>query len=112
MNRRPIQKGDYVIIDYPTLNAIAICTDMSFDSSLTSGIAHDNVPAYRFDYIAGLSVGGDNKFHPLSGFIWLNDDTENIDIVGVNGVVLPRYYYGLDLQELLGSQNADIDYVE
>lgn len=112
MNRRPVQKNDYVIIDYPDLNAIAICTDMSFEPEVTGGVAHDGIPAYKFGYIAGISVDDYNKFHPLSGFIWLNDDTDNIDIVGVNGVVLPRYYYGLDLAEVLDSQNANIEYTE
>lgn len=111
MNRRPIQKGDYVIIDYNSLNAIAICTDMSFDQNTTSGISDGKIPAYRFDYIAGISVV-DGKFQPLNGFIWLRDDTDNIDIVGENGVVLPRYYYGLDLKELLESQGANIQTVE
>lgn len=111
MNRRPMQKGDYVIIDYDSLNAIAICTDMSFDPGVTSGISDGKIPAYRFDYIAGISVV-DGKFHPLEGFIWLRDDTDNINIVGENGVVLPRYYYGLDLKELLESEGANITTVE
>lgn len=111
MNRRPVQRDDYVIIDYDNLNAIAICTDMSFDPATTGGISDGKTPAYRFDYLAGISVVN-GKFEPLSGFIWLLDDTDNIDIVGVNGVVLPHYYYGIDLKEYLESQGAKLDFVD
>lgn len=107
-NRRAMQRGDIVVLDYPNLNAIGIVTDMSTDENITNNISNEQNPAYRIDYIIGVSVIG-KDVQPAIGFIWLNDNDEYISIVGVNGYTLPEEFYGVDVKQMFKDLGAKVD---
>ena len=97
--RRALHKHDIAIIDFDDLNAIAVVTDMSTDPSVTGGVGEPGLPAYKFVYIVGVAMPHD-KPEPATGFIWLNDDQEQISIVGVDGCALPKWFYGVDVEAM------------
>lgn len=107
MRRTPV-KGDIAVIDYPSLNAICIVSDMTHEPSASNGIASDSNPAYLFDFICGVQLVG-GSVSPAVGSIWLNDDQEHISIVGENGYKLPREFYGLDVVEMFRQLGATIE---
>ena len=106
MARRTMREHDVVIVDYSDLNAIAIVTDRSEDPKITQGIGGPGVPAFRLQYVAGLTMVED-KVEPAVGFIWLNDDPEHISIVGVNGCLLPSTFYGVDMVQAFRDIGVD-----
>ena len=106
MARRTMREHDVVIVDYSDLNAIAIVTDRSEDPKITQGIGGPGVPAFRLQYVAGLTMVED-KVEPAVGFIWLDDDPEHISIVGVNGCLLPSTFYGVDMVQAFRDIGVD-----
>lgn len=108
--RRAPKKGDIVVIDYPQANAICVIGAVSEDPYLTDGAGRPGNPAYRFDYLCGVGLNGSTPY-PLEGFIWLNDDFDNISIVGVNGYALPRNFYNIDVVKMFEDHGIQIEYV-
>lgn len=103
--------GDMMVIDYPELNAIVLVDDVSEDPSRTDGCGLPGRPAYLMRYLVGVGTHGDGGAFDVDGSIWLNDDQQNMSIVGVNGYRLPPSFYGADVIGVLRDHGAVIDYL-
>ena len=108
-SRRHPEDGDVVVIDYPNMNAIAVCTDVSEDPYVSENQGWQGHPAYRFDYICGVGLNNMEPY-PLKGHIWLQDDIQHMSIMGVNGYALPRRFYNVDLVQLFRDNGFDIEF--
>lgn len=106
--RKPV-KGDIVILDYPELNAICRCDDMSDDQVFTQGIGVPGTYAYKMSYLVGLSLMNGVP-EPCDGFIWLRWDPDAMSIVGVDGCTLPPMFYGVDCIDLFTRMGYTVTY--
>lgn len=107
--RRAPEDGDVVVIDYPNMNAITVCTDVSEDPLTSENAGWSGHPAYRFDYICGVGLNGTDPY-PLKGHIWMQDDQQHMSIMGVNGYALPRRFFNIDLVQLFKDNGFDIEF--
>lgn len=106
--RTPV-KGDIVIIDYPEVNAICIVDDMSDDQIYTDGIGVPGDPAYKLNYLVGISLI-DGTPRPCNGFIWLRWDPQGMSIVGVDECTLPSKFYNVDVVDLFTRMGYRVTY--
>ena len=109
-SRRAPMRGDWMIVDYPELNAIVIVEDESEDPSKTEGIGRPGSPAYLMRYIIGVGMNASGAFD-MQGEIWLQDDPSSMSIVGVNGCRLPSTFFGFDLAGYLQQHGVNIEWV-
>lgn len=112
-HRRAPENGDLVVIDYPDMNAICVVDGISEDPYETDNNGHPGRPAYRFEYVCGVGLKGNEPYplpNPSTDSIWLPDDQQHMSIVGVNGYALPRHFFNLDLVQLFRDNGFDIEF--